>query len=350
MKNVVILYIVLLVGCAGGAKHSDQSFDTLYAPRYAKHFVILSRGDSTILRVVNPWQGASDVSYDYALREPQRVVCMSSSHAAFLDTLGAAHKVVGVSAPGYYSNDRFANLPDVGFDNSLNMELLVSLAPDVMTAYALSSEIVAVEQKLAVFGVQMIYVADYLEDDPLGRAEWVVAFGALVGQMDRAREIFAGVDERYNELKEAVRTAGVAPLRVMLNSPYKGVWYLPGDSSYMVRMVNDAAGEYVGKGSADNISRTVSTEVAYSKLIEADVWLNPSGQINSVAQLRAESPLLRDLKIPVYNNTLRGGVQGGSDFWEGGVIRPDVVLADLVRILHPELIEEHTLHYYKELR
>lgn len=352
MKNATFaLLLLFLVSCVGsGGAPTASGYDTLYAPRYAAHFVVLSRGDSTFLRVNDPWQGAKGVSYDYALDTVRRVVCMSSSHAAFLDTLGAGDRVVGVSSAGYYTNARFAALPDVGYDNSLNVELVVSLKPDVITAYEIAGENSTAISRLTNFGVRPIYVADYLEEDPLARAEWVVAFGALVGRMQAGVDIFKGVEKRYNTLKDSILARRVEPRRVMLNSPYKGVWYLPGDSSYVVRLLEDAGGEYVARGNADNVSHPVSTEVAYARLRDAQVWLNPSANINTLAQLKGESPLFRNVNIPVYNNTARASAMGGSDFWESGVVRPDVVLLDLVKILHPEAATDHNLYYYKEIK
>ena len=347
----VVLCVGLLAACGAPKGPSTAAYDTLYAPRYARHFVVLGRGDSVVLRVNDPWQGAAGVSHDYMLdRIPERMVCMSSSHTAFLDTLGAGSKVVGVSSPAYFTNPRYAALPDVGYDQGLNVELIASLAPDVATAYELSGENASAVDRLRPFGIEPIYVADYLEDSPLARAEWVVAFGALVGKRAEGEAIFRGVEERYNALKECVAQSGVRPKTVMLNSPYKGVWYLPGDSSFVVRLVVDAGGDYAAKGKPDNVSHAVSTEVAYARLLEAQVWLHPSAHIDSRKALRGESSLLGNATIPVYNNTARRGQGGGSDFWESGVVRADVVLADLVRILHPELLPDHQLYYYKELR
>lgn len=352
MKNVIFAFLLLfVVSCGGsGSIPATGAYDTLYAPRYAQHFVVLSRGDTTFLRVNNPWQGASGVSYDYAIDSVGRVVCMSSSHAAFLDTLGAGDRVVGVSSAAYYTNARFAALPDVGYDNSLNVELIVSLKPDVITAYEIAGENSSAITRLTNFGVKPLYVADYLEENPLARAEWVVAFGVLVERMEKGVEIFDGVEKRYNDLKNSIKTRGVEPRRVMLNSPYKGVWYLPGDSSYVVRLVEDAGGQYVARGNADNISHPVSTEVAYAQLRQAEVWLNPSANITTLAQLRGESPLFRSINIPVYNNTARSSAMGGSDFWESGVVRADVVLYDLIKIMHPQAAADHTFYYYKEIR
>ncbi|BAL99694.1 MAG: hypothetical protein KatS3mg049_2263 [Caldilinea sp.] len=51
----------------------------------------------------------------------------------------------------------------------------------------------------------------------------------------------------------------------------------------------------------------------------------------------------------MYNNNARLNEYGGNDYWEGGLANPDVVLADLIKIFHPELLPDHELVYYRKL-
>lgn len=365
----VIILVLSLMGCGGGiASTSADGGDTLYAPRYARHFVILSKGEQTILRVKNPWQGATNTQYDYVLDiVPKRVITMSSSHSAFFEELEVDNTIVGVSGPQYLSSLTLRELPDVGYDNSLNYEVIAGLAPDLITRYEISGENSSGTEKLRSLGINVMYVADYLEQSPLAKAEWVVAFGAVMGRIDSAKWIFEGIETRYNSLKQEIHTHYLTHIDipdnrcrlcststrrpvVMLNSPYNDVWYMPGDSSYIVELIRDAGGVYAARGEADNVSRSVSIETAYTLLEKSDIWLNPSAAINSLSDLAAASPLLDRIKIPVYNNTARGGSAGGSDFWESGVLRCDVALKDLITILHPSLLPNHTLYYYKQVR
>lgn len=358
----------MLVGCGGAVGSRGGDADTLYAPRYARHFVLLKSGDQVILRVNNPWQGAKDVSYDYKLTEvPSRVITMSSSHSAFIEELEAEQAIVGVSGPQYMSSRVLKELPDVGYDNSLNYEVIVSLAPDLLTTYEIAGENSPGNEKLRALGINTMYIADYLETTPLAKAEWVVAFGAIMGRLDSAQWIFNGVEKRYLAMRDEVKAHFNTHLDiprndcrmcslyckrpiVMLNSPYNDVWYMPGDSSYVVALINDAGGIYAGAGYSDNISRSVSIETAYTMLEKSTVWLNPSASIDSYNELRQISPLLRNINIPTYNNTARQGDQGGSDFWESGVLRCDVILQDMISIFHPGLSPNHALYYYKQIR
>lgn len=348
MDRFFLLFTIFLCGCGSGVGGSiSAAADTLYAPRYASHFTVLKSGDTTILRVKNPWQGAAGVEIDYKFAvSAQKLVVMSSSHGAFLTSIGCEARVVGVSGAKYLTSPVLSALPDVGYDNNMNFELAVALAPDHVTIYEISGENSATTQKLAALGLKTIYIADYLEDSPLAKAEWIVAFGAICGQIDKSVAVFAAIDSAYSKLKSAVAGIGARP-KIMLNSPYRDVWYLPGDSSYVVRLIQDAGGDYVANGQANNISRAVSVEVAYKLLKQADIWLNPAANINSVAQLKTQNALLNSVDIPVFTNTARTTPSGGSDFWESGTVRPDRILQDLITIFNRDTT---ALYYYKQIK
>lgn len=375
MKRITILLASLfgllsLTGCGHAGRPVQDGGDTLrtlYEARYAQRFELLTDDRGPVLRVFDPWQGADSVTYDYRLvadtsvvlqpgevRWPIRnAVCMSSSHVAFLDAVGAVGAVTGVSGLGFITNPAVhaAGVKDVGYDNNLDYETIVALRPDVVFIYGITGESAAVG-KLRQLGIPVVYIADYLENDPLGRAEWIVPFGLLAGHMDEAVAQFMHTENEYNTLGETVTAhVGERP-KVMLNSPYRDVWYLPGNRSYMVRLLADAGGDYLGKGDDSDKSRPVSAEKALMLMAEADYWLGP-GMATDMAQLKADNRRFATLPVVrrgnVYNNNARRTAMGGSDFWESGAVRPDIVLADMVRILHPELLPEHELYYFRRL-
>lgn len=377
MKRISILLAALcaltLASCGGSADkaaHSDSdTLRPLYEARYARRFALLTDDRGPVLRVMNPWQGADSVAYDYRLvadtaaalqageiRWPIRsAVCMSSTHVAFLDAVGHVDAVKGVSGLDFISNPALhaAGVRDVGYDNNLNYETIVSLRPDVVFIYGLTGENAAVA-KLEQLGVPVVYIADYLENDPLGRAEWIVPFGLLAGDMDAAVNGFMHTENEYKTVGELVAASVGTEARpkVMLNSPFKDVWYLPGDRSYIVRLLDDAGADYLGKGEDSDVSRPVSAEKALLLMAEADFWLNP-GMARDMAGLKTDNRRFATLPVVrrgnVYNNNARVTPMGGSDFWESGAVRPDVVLADMARILHPELLPEHELYYFRKL-
>ncbi len=278
---------------------------------------------------------------------------MSTSHSAMLDAVGSKGAIVGVSSPQFHWDGELRELPDVGYDSGLNYETIVGLHSDAYFTYELSGENSASAQKLSSLGVNVIYIADYLEDAPLAKAEWLVAFGAVMGKFEGSVEQFSAIESRYNTtkatIKEYLEESELPAPRVMLNSPYKDVWYMPGDSSYMVEMLRDAGAHYVGEGVGDNVSRAVSMESAYAMLQSADVWINLAADIATLNDVKRINNLMQRVDIPIYNNTLRSNPSGGSDFWESGVLRCDIVLLDLATIFFPELPLNHELYYYKKV-
>lgn len=366
---LMLIIMVAFVASCGDSRNSAQHqnndghrYDTVFMPKYASKFELLYDIDDSVnvLIVKNPWQGAQQKTYSYKLSKPfQRVVCMSSSYIAYLDAvLDSMDQIVGVSGATYMTNREVAERAvDVGYEQNINYEALVALRPDVVFMYEVSGENSSIVKKMRSLGLNVIYVADYLEELPLGKAEWLVAFGAMMGVKDRGVEAFENIESSYQDMVRRVDSllidSSVVRPRVMLNSPYRDVWYAPGDRSYMVRLLRDAGAEYVASGVDSDASRPIALEVAYKYMLSSDYWLNP-GMVVDMQELKSANPKFSNLDLvtnrKVYNNNLRITPGGGSDFWESGAARPDLVLKDLVKIVHPELAGDHEFYYYRQLQ
>ena len=376
MKNLTSIFIFaltlsLFASCSKVKKSDAESFDiTIYEPKYALGFTIdTDEGGNKLIRVTQPWQGdaveeqrlaiftsdeeARGYKGEYIIGAAKRIVCMSTSHIAMLDAVGMTDAVVGVSGKQYITNETVASNPkvkDVGYDSNLNYELLVMLNPDVVLMYGVTAENSAVTAKLRNLDIPYLYLGDYTEESPLGKAEWLVAVAEIAGCRERGEEIFASIAERYNTIKSGIAHSDTAP-KVMFNLPYQDVWYMPEDGSYMVQLIEDAGGDYIYKGR--NTSRgsvAVSLEEAYMLVADADVWLN-TGQCSTMEELRRAAPHFMDTRVvqsgEVYNNNRRRTAAGGSDFWESAIVRPDVVLEELATII----AKQHDgLYYYQQLQ
>ena len=367
---LVTLIACVCVGCGGYKASSERVFDHVsYAPNYASGFVINEDSEGVrLLCVTRPWQGeniaeqrlaifateeqAKGYSGEYIVGAAERVICMSTSHVAMLSELGLEHTIVGVSGKQYIINDRVRNNPaicDVGYDSNLDYEAILLADADLVILYGVTAENSALTSKLREIDVPYIYFGDYTEQTPLGKAEWLVAMAEIMGCRERGEELFDSIVERY----EAVRTQAKPlekPCRVMLNLPYQDVWYMPSDDSYLVRLIHDAGGEYIYRGrNPHSGSKGISLEQAVELVAEADIWLNV-GQCTSLDEVRSQAPLFANMEVvrrgEVYNNNRRRSEGGGSDFWESAIVRPDVVLSDLVRILRGKT---DSLYYHQRL-
>lgn len=380
MQKILGYIISLLVGlsvwgCGGSAKQIVWG-EPLYTPHSARGYEIVStEGESSVLRILSPWPGAEGVVKEVFISRggesapegfggmvveasPKRVVSLSSSHLAYIDALGGIETVVGVSGAEYISNQTIregvagGKIREVGYDANINYELLAALQPDVVMIYGTTGENGTLSSKLDELRIPYIYVSDHSETSPLGKSEWVVAFGEIFDCRELAREIFGGIAERYESLRLRALSYEGSP-KVMLNSPYKDTWFVPADDSYVVRLIEDAGGEYICKGAEGSLSRPISGESAYLYLAESDYWLHTNAS-RTIAALVAENPKFAGTKVvaerKVYNCTAKSTPAGGSDFWESGALWADRVLADMIAILHPEERPNHELYYYEQLR
>ena len=375
----IIFSAILLGGCANRTSFDVAAFDeVVYTPDHAIGFEIRRHTESgaTLIISTNPWQGADDVAYKLLIDPnnaftstydvqriidtPERILCMSSSHIAMLDAIGEVERVVGVSGMDFISNSYIAanraTIGDIGYDNNINYELLLSLEPDLVLLYGINTAN-SVEQKLRELKIPFAYIGEYVESSPLGKAEWMVAIGEIVGLRETSIDTFNAITTQYNAVASRIKEhLGDTPRpKVMLNTPYRDAWFLPAKSSYMVRLIEDAGGDTFTTEGEGNTSKPINIEQAILYATQSQVWLNPSG-CNSIAELVAQNPKFADTppvtSSQIWNNNARQTPMGGSDFWESGVVRPDIILQDLASILHPELYAEqpHLLYYYKQLK
>lgn len=359
-------------GCSGGRVEISYA-DTIYSPHYAEGFDIFSVGKSSVISIYDPWPGAEGVRTDIFVSRAgelppagfdgvvveaplKRVVCMSASHRAFICELGQVESIKGLSGARYvYDSDvrygiEMGQIRDVGYDAGMDYELIASLEPDIVFLYGVSSESAAAG-KLAEMGVPSVHIGEFKESSPLGKAEWLVAFGEMYDLRHGAEREFNTIASHYNELASSVTGVPVRPT-VMLNAPWRDTWYMPGDNNYMVRLIADAGGEYVAAGDDSRFSRPVGLEPAWVMAGKSDLWLNPN-DASSIAELVAANPSFADIPAVrngrVYNNTRRATEGGGSDFWESGTVRPDLVLRDMIHIFHPDLSQVGELYYFIRL-
>ena len=368
----ILASLLLLVSCVSNKKTSLEAFNQdIYTPEYASGFKILGADNvqSTLIQVFNPWQGAKDVEMSYFISRngeqapagftgptipagAKQIVCMSSSYIAMLDALGQTDRIVAVSGIDYVSNPYIIahkdSIKDMGPE--MNYELLLGLKPDVVLLYGIGDAQTAVTDKLKELSIPYMYVGEYLEESPLGKAEWMVALSELTDSREKGIEIFSEIPKRYQTLKDLTASVEQRPT-VMFNTPWNDSWIMPSTKSYMAQLVNDAGADYIYKENTSNSSAPIGLETAYGLIQKADYWINV-GMASTLDELKAVNPKFTDAKSvrekTAYNNNLRLTATGGNDYWESAVVRPDIVLRDLIHIFHPELVSD-SLYYYRHL-
>jgi len=380
MKCFLSIYLLLLsLFLSSCHEQKDDPYlhaESLYIPEYAQGFSIKQEGDKRILYIKKSWIEGDQSCFTYVLYPRKdsllykgkegfipyplfNAVCLSTTHIAYLEAIEQSHLITGVSGAQYLSNEHvreavtLGRVKDVGYEGALNYETLLSLHPDVVFAYGIAGTSTAYLNPLARMGIKVVYMGDYVESHPLGKAEYMVAFSAFFDShtYQQAINSFKNICDSYNHLKELAH-AHTPVVKVLMNAPFKDVWYIPGGNSYMSKLLMDAGAMVLGSKEGVIESSAISLEMAYLYAMEADFWLHPNAY--RTLPLLAESDL-RFAQIPsfraqrVYNNTLRSTPGGGTDFWEAGVTEPHIILSDLIKIFHPQLLPEHEWVYYEQL-
>ena len=372
-----IINCALLCACSPHRAHPDNLEDfseTLYTPTDASGFSITGKegSQSSLITVSNPWQGADSVATHLFITragdeaplayegqvldgEADRIAVTSSTHVAMLDALGAADRIVAVSGIDYINNPdvqrRRDDIADIGYEGNFDYEALLASDPDIVLLYGVNGAS-SMEGKLRELQIPYIYIGDYVEESPLGKAEWMVPIAEIIGEREKGADTYAAIAARYAALKKRVADSAVDAPSVMLNVPYGDSWFMPSADSYMARLIRDAGADYIYRKDTGNTSMPIDLEEAYTLASQADFWLN-TDRMESLSTLAEKCPKFKDTRALrngyVYNNTRRANSAGGNDFYESAVVNPDILLRDLAAIFHPELSSD-TLVYYKKLK
>ena len=372
-----IINCALLCACSPHRAHPDNLSDfsePLYTPSEASGFSITGKdgSQSSLITVSNPWQGADSVASRLFIAragdeaplafpgqvldgEADRIAVTSSTHVAMLDALGAADRIVAVSGIDYINNSdvqrRRDEIADIGYEGNFDYEALLASDPDIVLLYGVNGAS-SMEGKLRELEIPYVYIGDYVEESPLGKAEWMVPIAEIIGEREKGAETYAAIAARYNALKKHVADTAVDAPSVMLNVPYGDSWFMPSADSYMARLIHDAGADYVYKKQTGNTSMPIDLEEAYTLASQADFWLN-TDRMESLSVLAEKCPKFKDTPALrngyVYNNTHRANPAGGNDFFESAVVNPDILLRDLAAIFHPELSSD-SLVYYRKLK
>jgi len=374
-RLVILAVTILLCSCRhGGSSTSASGTD---ASSSAARFELQEKHGYTILTVRDPWQNSrgtelvwyllphdmvipDGIAEEQVIRVPvRRMICMSTTHLAMMRALDATDLLVGISGPDLVFDSLILDavsrgqIVDIGYEGNLNNELIVTLKPDILMAYGVASPSSGNTGKLSAMGVKVLYNADYLEEHPLARYEWIRLFGVLTGREAMADSLFREVSAAYRELAENVRKNVQERPDVLLGAPWEDVWYVSPVNSYTGRLIEDAGGHYLYSDLTEAHSVPFSVEAVFERATVADIWLNP-GTSESLSDIAATDH--RMVRLPVYtqggvwNNRKRMTQKGGNDYWESAVVRPDLLLKDIVSIIHPELLPEHRQYYYIRLQ
>lgn len=375
-KSIFIILLCLLFSCRNTSERVD------HIPQEGKEVKIenasgfsISKFDGySLLKVNTPWPEAKDpfvyllysetakvpsgLEFDHKIAVPvKNIVVTSTTHIPALEALNEETSLIGFPGLEYISSKKTRELinsgkiSELGKNENINTEVLIELSPDAVIAFAINASNKSLET-IEKTGIPIIYNGDWTESTPLGKAEWIKFFGALYGKEELAADIFNKIKTEYQSAKELAAGSKEKP-EVIAGSMFNDKWYMPYGNSWQASFLNDANATYIYKKTNGDGSLSLSFESVLEKGGNAEFWIS-SGQFTSYEQLLNESEHYNQFRAVnernVYSVSLTKGETGGILYYELGPQRPDLVLKDLISILHADLIPEYEPVFYKPLK
>jgi iron complex transport system substrate-binding protein len=373
IKNLSLFIALCCLGCTNTSKKQniqDKIADKTTEIRYAKGFCIHHFKEYTRLTVRNPWDTTKTLD-TYLLvdrnkklpvklpegtiiRTPiERVAFCSSVHAGMWNQLNKAQLTVGVCEPEYFSIPviveglKNGKIADLGMATSINIEKLIAASPEILVVSPFENTKHTEFEKVKIV---IVKDASYMEESPLGRAEWIKFEAAFTNEDKLAEKIFSKIEKNYIELCQKVATTHDRPT-VFTEKKFGDIWYIAGGNSYLGRFMQDAGANYLWKELNQSGSAPLSFEKVYAKAIKADYWLlkyNDKQSNMNYETLKNEYNLYANFNAFKQKHVFAINT-AKTPFYETGPLEPDRVLADLVHIFHPELLPGYKPKYYFNL-
>ncbi len=380
IRIIIFLFIVLFIySCTQNndniiTKHkSSVLIKNKTSIDYAKGFDIEYFNNYKLITVYNPWDSNAVYWQYYIYKDSteinnvkagkvfniksklEKTIALSGAQIAFLDKLNLLNKISAVSDSKYIFNRNILNkvknerVEEVGDVMNLNYEKIIFMSPDIVFATGWDKFNNSLD-KISKLNIPIAYVIEWQENTPLARAEWIKFIAAFYDKEELADSVFNSIVDNYNDLKNKAKTIKDKP--TILHGNMQGdSWYVPGGKSYVANIYKDAGLNYLWSNNTSKGSVPFSFEDVYLRGLNADFWFtNEAFTSNNNFIVTDERYRLFSAykNNKIFANTVRITKFGGNDYWESGVINPDIILRDIISLVHPNLIDDGGF-YYKQL-
>ena len=376
---ILLPILILLYGCKnekGLKRDLPESVAKTIDLKYAKGFTVDYNSNFKILTINNPWP-ESEKTYKYLIASKEqlskmtfpndaydgvisdsitKLVVTSTTHIPALELLEVEHTLVGFPGTDYISSEKTrqrieeGDIRELGKNEGINTEVLLEVDPNVVIGFGVDG-VNKTFETIKKAGVPVIYNGDWVESSALARAEWIKFFGVLFNKEQKADSIFNTIENSYLEAKKSAQNAKDKPT-VLSGVMNANVWELPNGTSFEAQFLKDANLNYLWSDTTGNGSLKLSFEAVFEKAKDADLWLSPS-YYSSLEQLKKANKLYTNFEAfktkNIYSFTNAKGATGGVLYYELGTTRPDLILRDLIKIGHPELLEGYTPYFFKRI-
>jgi iron complex transport system substrate-binding protein len=341
---------------------------------YAEGFEIFRGKDFWEIHVTQGYTGAkktftylilekgSEVSttgFDAVVQLPiEKVVLTSTTQIPHLDLLEETDKLAGfpvldlISSPKARAYIDSGSVLDLGSSPSTNPELVIDLQPSWIMISTLGEDLRYLDL-FAQAKIPALINGEYVEQNPLGRAEWIKFTGILLGKYEKAEAVFKEIELAYLDAQKLAETIPSDQRPTVLSGVmYQDIWYAPGAESWGARILENAGGSYIFSDQPGTGSLQLNYEFVLDRALDANYWIG-SADYASLDAMKVSEPRYASFHAwkngNVFTYSAKKGPKGGLEYFELGYVRPDLILKDLIKILHGDLLPDYELYFYQKL-
>lgn len=372
LSAYIVTWVLLLSACGGGSKTSSlQAEGDTVRMKYSSLLQIVKHADYTVVTIRNPWDTLK-VLHTYLLadrekplpehlpertvvRTPlQKSVIYSSVHCSLwseLDELKGIGGVCGleyIKLPQIQEGCRNGSIVNVGNSMNPDIERIIDLRPDAILLSPFENS--GGYGRVGKLNIPIIECADYMETSALGRAEWMRLYGLLLGKEAQADSLFAGIEKEYLTLTQQVKSQNLKRPTVISEMKNSSAWYIPGGNSTMGRLYQDAGADYVFAYLSNSGSVPLAFETVFDRGGNADIWLIKYNQPQDKTYSELERDYAPYARFKAFQDRKVYGCNTNHvPFYEESPFHPELLLKDLIKIFHPELLPDYDLKYFSNL-
>lgn len=370
-KLISILLFLLITSCSGRSKSEQHTAKEGNMIKEAKLFTVTQHDGYRVLEVINPWEpdqllrryllvNKEDVMPDslpegVIVRTPvERIIAYTAIDIGSLTALGGHQSVVGVCESKYIQSDYIREglkngaVKDLGSYTKPNIEQLLSSGADLIIASPYSGRDYGLVEKV---GIPIAECASYMERTPLGRCEWIKFYAHFLNKQLLADTIYNDICEKYNSTVQLIAERATSHPTILPEKRYGQVWYVASGDSYAAKLYEAAGATYPWRDVKTDATIPLSFEAVFTKAHDVDVWIfgycKPDGDL-TLSELKSEYSSYAEFKA-FKNKTIYVCNTERVPLYEESPLRPDLLLLDIAKMLHPTLFEEHKFVYYKRL-
>ena len=354
IKKILIssLFILAITSC----KQSKEAVKTEKENttfQFAKNISIEENNETITIK-----SSGNTITFDKKELPIKTVMVETSSAIAYLNELNALNTVKGATDVDFIYNPKIAEgiadktILKIGSSNELFTEIILKNKPQLIIASS-NPVLAKFHQQLEQNGIKILYLDEYKEQNPLGQVEYLKVFGKLFGKNTEAEKQVETVKNNYDSIKNIIQTKAQSNVSTIVNTMFGDVWYAPTNDLLQAKLIDDAKGNYIFKDKKGENSLSLTFEEVYTTGKSANYWINVTN-VNSLAEMKASYPNYAWFdafkKGNVYAYNKRMNAKGSNDYFEQGILRPDIILNDLGKIFYPNLFPTYDLYFYQQLK